>query len=72
MRLKRGAATGGAIVVEFALEWRERGRWQTRVFPDIGAMQTFRRDVEERGGTDCSEHMRDRRISYTPWRQTNP
>lgn len=68
-RLKPGAAI---IVVEFGLEWRDAsGSWQHEIFPYPSERRKKRDAVEALGATDISEHMRDRRVEYSPWIRTN-
>lgn len=68
-RLKSGEAI---IVVEFGLEWRDAsGSWHHEIFPYPSERRKKRDAVEALGATDISEHMRDRRIEYSPWMRTD-
>lgn len=60
------------IVVEFGLEWRDvSGSWQHEIFPYPGELRKKREAVEAQGATNVSEHMRDRRVEFSPWTRTD-
>lgn len=68
-RLKPGESI---IVVEFGLEWRDaKGSWHHEVFAYPSERRKKRDTMEALGATDISEHMRDRRVEYSPWIRTN-
>lgn len=68
-RLKSGESI---IIVEFGLEWRDaNGSWQHEIFPYPSERRKKRDAVEALGATDVSEHMRDRRVEYSPWTRTD-
>lgn len=68
MRLKAGTTI---TVVEFGLEWRgSDGKWRSQVFKDMDALHARLAEVEAQGATEVTQHMRDRRVEYSPWRRT--
>ncbi|EQM74878.1 hypothetical protein [Microbacterium maritypicum] len=68
-RLKAGESI---VVVEFGLEWRDaNGSWHHEVFAYPNERRKKRDTVEALGATDISEHMRDRRVEYSPWMRTD-
>ena len=68
-RLKPGESI---IVVEFGLEWRDaKGSWHHEVFAYPSERRKKRDTMEALGATDISEHIRDRRVEYSPWTRTD-